>query len=119
MVGRYPEIRRGDIWWADLEEPEGSEPGYRRPVLVIQADRFNQSLINTVVIMSITRNLSHAAWPGNVLVTKSKSGLPHDSVVNVTQVSTHDKTVLERKCGQLDPASMGRVAEGMRLVLGL
>ena len=119
MVGGDEGIRRGDIWWADLEEPEGSEPGYRRPVLVIQANAFNQSMINTVVIASLTRNLSRAGWPGNVLVPRRRSGLAHDSVVNVTQVSTHDKSVLEKMCGRLDPVLMQRVGEGLRLVLGV
>lgn len=119
MVRGDHEIRWGDIWWADLGEPEGSEPGYRRPVLVVQANGFNQSMMNTVVLVSLTRNLSRAASPGNVLLPKSKSGLPHDSVANVTQVSTQDKSVLAERCGRLDPALMQRVGEGLKLVLGL
>jgi mRNA interferase MazF len=113
------EIRRGDIWWADLEEPEGSEPGYRRPVLVVQANGFNQSMMNTVIVVALIRNMMRVGIPGNVLVSKRKTGLSHDSVVNLTQISAQDKSILTQKCGQLDPASMGRVAEGMRLVLGL
>ncbi len=82
---------RGEIWWANLPEPVGSEPGYNRPVLVIQDDTFTQSNINTVIVVIITSNLNLAAAPGNVLLRKAASGLPKDSVANVSQILTLDK----------------------------
>jgi len=78
---------RGEIWWANLSEPVGSEPGYRRPVLIIQDDTFNQSRINTVIVAVITSNVQLAEAPGNVSLPSQASGLPKDSVVNVSQIS--------------------------------
>ncbi|MYI15420.1 MAG: type II toxin-antitoxin system PemK/MazF family toxin, partial [Acidimicrobiaceae bacterium] len=87
-------IRRGDIHWADLRAPTGSEPGHRRPVLVVSSDRFNRSRISTVLAVAITSNLRLADAPGNVELAASESGLDRDSVVNVSQIVTVDKAAL-------------------------
>src|SRR5690242_20969180 len=87
-------LRRGQVWWADLPEPRGSEPAYRRPVLVIQADSFNRSEIQTVLVAAITTNIELARAPGNVLLPKRAAGLPRVSVVNVSQVMTLDRIFL-------------------------
>src|SRR6185312_9021177 len=96
-------IKRGEIWWADLPEPRRSEPGYRRPVLVIQADSFNRSRIQTVIVAVITSNLGLAEAPGNVLLPARTSGLPRDSVVNVSQMLTLDRDYLSERAGRLPP----------------
>lgn len=110
---------RGEIWWADLPEPAGSEPGYRRPVLVVSADSFNLSDLNTVVGVAISSNVDLAESPGNVELAAADSGLRRDSVVNVTQVLTIDKARLDDRAGEIDTASMWRVEAGLRLVLEL
>jgi mRNA interferase MazF len=92
---------RGEIWWANLPNPVGSEPGYRRPVLIIQDDIFNQSRINTVIVVIITSNIQLAEAPGNVLLPQGVSGLSRDSVVNVSQIFTVDKTFLVEHIGSL------------------
>lgn len=112
-------IRRGDIWWASLPEPEGSEPGARRPVLIVQIDEFNTSAIKTVVIVALTSNLRLAAAPGNVLIKAGKSGLPKDSAANVSQVYTVDKMFLTSRVGRLPADMLEDVEQGLRLVLGL
>ncbi|HLN08821.1 MAG TPA: type II toxin-antitoxin system PemK/MazF family toxin [Xanthobacteraceae bacterium] len=94
-------IQRGEIWWADLPEPRRSEPGFRRPVLVIQADSFNRSRIQTVIVAVITGNLDRAEAPGNVVLPACSSGLPRDSVVNVSQVLTLDRGYLIEHAGTL------------------
>ena len=85
---------RGEMWWANLPDPVGSEPGYRRPILVIQDDTFIQSRISTVIVVVITSNIQLAEAPGNVLLPRGVSGLSRDSVVNVSQILTLDKTFL-------------------------
>lgn len=112
-------MQRGEVWWASLPDPVGSMPGYRRPVLVIQADAFNASDINTVVVAAITSNLRLANAPGNVLVTPRQSGLPRDSVINVSQLITVDKSALTESAGALASRQMELVEDGLRLVLGL
>jgi mRNA interferase MazF len=112
-------MRRGEIWWADFGEPLGSEPGFRRPALIVQADTFNQSRINTIVLVPLSRTLDLAAAPGNVLCCPRDSGLKHPSVVNVSQVSVVDKRRLIEKVGSLPGRLMTQVDEGVRLVLGL
>ena len=92
---------RGEIWWANLPDPVGSEPGYRRPVLVIQDDTFTQSRISTVIVIIITSNIQLAEVPGNVLLPRGASGLSRDSVVNVSQIFTIDKTILAERIGSL------------------
>ena len=113
------EIHRGEIWWADLPEPRRSEPGYRRPVLVVQADSFNQSRIQTVVVAAITSNLELARAPGNVLLPERSAGLARASVVNVSQLLTLDRSFLTEHAGTLSPRLQRSVDEGLRMVLQL
>lgn len=112
-------IRRGEIWWAELPEPAASEPGYRRPVAIVQSDDFNRSRIRTVVVVVLTTNLRLGAAPGNVLVTAGDTGLPRDSVVNVSQIVTLDKTFLTERVGELTDGVMLLVDDGIRMVLAL
>lgn len=112
-------MRRGEIWWADLAEPQASEPGFRRPVLIVQADEFNLSRINTVVVVALTSNMRLAAAPGNVIIARSKSRLTKDSVANVSQILTLDKGYLIEEIGKLDSRIMQQVDDGLRLVLSL
>ena len=112
-------IRRGGIWWADLGEPHGSRPAKRRPVLVIQADPYNASRLNTTLAAVMTTDTGLAAMPGNVFVPATSSGLPKDSVINVTALITLDETDLDDEVGQLPPALMSDVDRGLRRVLGL
>lgn len=112
-------IRRGDVWWANLPEPVGSMPGYRRPVLIVQADPFNRSRINTVLAVVITSNTALARAPGNVLLKPEASGLERESVANVSQVVTLDKTFLTEYVAGLPPAVMSQVEAGLRMVLAL
>jgi mRNA interferase MazF len=109
--------RRGEIWWASLPAPRGSEPGHSRPVLVVQSNRFNESRIQTVVVAAITSNLLLAEAPGNVRVGTTDSGLPRRSVVNVSQLVTLSREYLERRASVLPAAVMNDVAAGLRLVL--
>jgi len=110
---------RGEIWWANLPEPVGSEPGYRRPVLVIQDDIFTQSRINTVIVVIITSNIQLAEAPGNVLLPCDVSGLSRDSVANVSQIFTVDKTFLVERIGSLTDYLQEEVDEGLRTILYL
>lgn len=112
-------ILRGTIWWADLGEPRGSGPGFRRPVLIVQADAFNRSRIQTVVAVALTSNVRLLDAPGNVLVPARAAGLPRDSVANVSQVITLDRSDLQEETGRLDAATLRRVESGLRLVLHL
>ncbi|MCK6685833.1 MAG: type II toxin-antitoxin system PemK/MazF family toxin [Thermoanaerobaculia bacterium] len=113
------EIVRGEIWWADLPDPIASAPGGTHPVLVIQANAFNRSRLSTVLCVVLTSNLRLADMPGNVPVAAKESGLPKDSVVNVTQIITADKTFLRSRVGTLRPETVERVSNGLSLVLGL
>ncbi len=112
-------MRRGEVWWAGLPEPVASEPGYRRPVLIVQSDDFNRSRIRTVIAAVLTTNLRLAAAPGNVLVPADETGLPRDSVVNVSQIITLDKTFLTERVGRIDDRIMLAVEDGIRTVLAL
>ncbi len=112
-------IRRGDLWWADLGQPRGSAPGLRRPVLVVQADAFNESRIGTVVVVSLTTNLQLAAAPGNVTCRPRGTGLGKPSVVNVSQLSTLDRRYLLERIGSLPAPTLREVEDGIRLVLAL
>ena len=112
-------MRRGEIWWADLSEPYGSEPGYRRPVLIVQSDAFNRSGIGTVVALVLTTNLKQAAAPGNVTVTRRETGLTRKSIVNVSQIVTLDRRRFTDRVGRVSDTVLGQVEAGMRLVLGL
>lgn len=113
------EIQRGEIWWADLPEPRRSEPGYRRPVLVVQADSFNLSRIQTTIVAVITTNLDLAEAPGNVMLSARVSGLPRDSVVNVSQLLTIDRAFLTERAATLPPRLQRSVDEGLRTALQL
>jgi mRNA interferase MazF len=110
---------RGDVCWADLGEPRGSKPAKRRPVLVIQSDSYNASRLSTTLAVVITSNTSLAGMPGNVFVPAAASGLPRDSVVNVTALVTLDKTDLDPAIGQLPASVMHEVDRGLRRILGL
>ncbi len=112
-------MERGDIWWAALRAPAGSEPGYRRPVLIIQSDDFNQSRINTVVVAVLTSNLHLRAAPGNMFLAKRSTKLAKDSVANVPQVVTLDKSFLTKQISRLSAEKMKHVDDGLRLVLKL
>lgn len=111
--------RRGEIWWASLPEPSGSEPGYRRPVLVVSSDDFNRSAISTVLAVAITSNTALSAAPGNVLLERRDCGLRKDSVANVSQLVTIDKSRLRSRVRALPSAIVSRVDAGLRLVLAL
>lgn len=112
-------MQRGDIWWATLRPPTGSEPGFRRPVLVVQSDDFNQSRINTVIVAILTSNLRLKAAPGNVFLAKRGTKLAKDSVANVSQVVTLDKSFLTKQISRVSAEQMKYVDEGLRLVLNL
>ena len=112
-------MQRGEIWWADLPEPSGSEPGFPRPVLIIQVNQFNDSMINTVIVVALTSNLRLASAPGNVFLDRKDSALSHDSVVNVSQVLTIDKSFLSERTSALTRETMEMVNQGLRLILGL
>jgi mRNA interferase MazF len=112
-------MKRGEIWWASLTSPDGSGPGYRRPVLIVQANSFNESLISTILVAVITSNLTLAQAPGNVRISKSDSGLPKASVVNISQVLTIDRQFLTELIGALPGRIMDRVNEGLKLVLSV
>ena len=112
-------MERGEIWWARLPDPTASEPGFRRPVVIIQSNAFNRSRIRTAIAVVLTSNLRLAEAPGNVLVPASESGLPKDSVVNGSQVITVDRTFLTEKCGRLPTKLIKSIDEGLRLALSL
>jgi len=112
-------VERGQVWWADLGEPRGSEPGYRRPLLIVQDDAFNRSRLRTVIAVVLTSNLRLVDAPGNVLIPAKTSGLPRDSVANVSQVITIDREVLDEPVGRLRGQILKDIDNGLRLVLSL
>ncbi len=112
-------MKRGEVWWATLPAPTGSGPGFRRPVLIVQANPFNQSRIATVIVAVVTSNLSLAEASGNVRVGKADSGLAKSSVVNVSQILTLDRALLVDRVRALPADAMRRVDEGLRLAMGL
>ncbi len=112
-------MRRGEIWWASLGAPTGSGPGYRRPVLIIQSNAFNESAIRTTICAVITSNLRLADAPGNGRLSRKASGLPKESVVNVSQLVTLDKGLLTARIGRASPEVLRGVEAGLRLVLAL
>lgn len=111
-------ISQGDVCWAEMDDPVGSAPGFRRPVVVVQGDEFNASRLATTVVVSLTSNLRLAAAPGNVLLAAGRTGLPKDSVANVSQISTVDRDLLLTRVGQLSEAELRLVLTGIDLVLG-
>lgn len=112
-------IERGEIWWADLSDPAGSGPGFRRPMLIVQSDAFNRSRLRTVVAVVVTSNLRLVDAPGNVLLPAKASGLPKDSVANVSQVITLDHEFLSDRAGRIRGTLLNDVESGLRLVLDL
>ena len=110
-------ISQGDIYWLDFGEPEGSEPGYRHPFVVIQNDAFNKSKINTAVVCALTSNLKLAAAPGNISLKKGEANLPKASVVNISQVMTVDKSDLQEKIGQLTKKRVEEIVSGFEYLI--
>jgi mRNA interferase MazF len=110
-------INQGDIYWIELEEPEGSEPGYKHPHVIVQNNLFNGSKIKTVLVCPLTTNLKLASSPGNVSLDKKESCLPKESVVNVSQVFTVDKTQLDEYVGTLSSKRITEILNGIKLIL--
>jgi mRNA interferase MazF len=111
-------VSQGEVWWADLGAPRGSKPGFRRPVLVVQGDALNRSRIATAVCVALTSNVKWASAPGNVLLSESATGLPKESVANVSQIVTLDKSELTVRVGKLPKAKLELVLSGVDVVLG-
>jgi len=111
-------ISQGEIWWADLPDPVGSGPGFRRPILVVQGDALNRSRISTVVCVPLTSNLGYAQAPGNVPLRPRHTGLPKDSVANVSQIIALDRTALTERTGKLPRTQLDLVLSGIDVVLG-
>jgi len=113
-------IKRGEIWWADLEEPRGSEPGYRRPVVIIQSDQFNKSKIQTVIVAVITSNLALIKAPGNIKLAAIKSiGLKKESVINISQLITLDKHYFTERAGKLTVKKVQELSDSLKLILNI
>lgn len=110
-------INQGDIYWVDLDEPSGSEPGYKHPHVVIQNNLFNRSQIRTVIVVALTSNLKRADAPGNVLLEKGEANLPKPSVVNASQVFTVDKSQLDEYIGTLSSKRVREILNGIKLVI--
>lgn len=113
------EVGRGEIWWASLPEPTGSEPGGRRPVIILQSDSFNRSRIRTVIGVGLTTNLQRAEAPGNVLLTSRQTRLPKDCVANISQLITMDRNDLIECVGPLPTHLLQLIEDGVRLILEL
>jgi mRNA interferase MazF len=111
-------VSQGDVFWADFGEPIGSQPSFVRPVVVVQSDAFNLSEIATVVVVPLTSNLSLEQFPGNVSLSAKSTGLPTDSVANVSQITTVDRMQLTERVGSLSRAKRTAVLDGMSVVLG-
>ena len=111
-------ISQGEVWWADLAAPSGSGPGFRRPVVVVQCDALNSSRIATVVCVPLTSNLKWALAPGNVRFTARLTGLPKDSIANVSQIVTLDKMLLTSRAGKLARPKLDLILSGIGIVLG-
>ena len=111
-------ISQGDIWWADLPAPAGSGPGFRRPVIVVQGEGLNRSRIATVICVPLTSNLKWAAAPGNVRLSARLTGLPKESVANVSQILTIDRDLLRARVGKLPSLKLELLLSGIDVVLG-
>jgi mRNA interferase MazF len=109
-------IKQGEIYWVDLGEPSGSEPGYRHPHIVVQNNLFNLSNINTVVVCSLTSNLKRAVSPGNIILKKGEANLPKKSVVNITQIYTVNKTDLVERIGMVTKNRILEILQGIKLL---
>jgi len=112
------DVAQGDVWWADLPEPAGSGPGFRRPVVVVQGNHLNRSRIATVVCAPLTSNLIWAGAPGNTLLAAKATGLPKDSVANASQLITLDRSFLTERVGRLASKPFAQVLHGIDVVLG-
>jgi mRNA interferase MazF len=111
------EIKQGDVYWIDQDEPGGSEPGYRRPFVIVQNNIFNQSKINTVVVCALTTNIQRAKSPGNVFLEAGEGGIPKPSVVNISQLMTIDRRELVEYCGSLPMNKIQKILNGINLLL--
>jgi mRNA interferase MazF len=112
------DVAQGEVWWADLPDPSGSGPGFRRPVVIVQGNPLNGSAIATVVCVPLTGNLTWARAPGNVLLPARKTGLPKDSVANACQIIAVDRRILTERVGRLSPSSLTQLMNGIDVVLG-
>ena len=112
-------MKRGEVLWADMPEPSASVPGFRRPVLILQSNEFNRSRINTIIAAAISSNMKLGLAPGNVSLSKKSAGLDRESVINVSQLITLDKSFLNDRAGKIPSTKMQAVEEGVRLVLAL
>ena len=112
-------VARREVWWADLDVPRGSEPGFRHPILIVQADAFNRSRLRTILGVILTSNMRLLDAPGNTLLSAASTGLPKDSVANVTQIVTLDESYLSARVGQVSRKLMAHVDSGLRRVLDL
>jgi len=110
-------MEQGEIYWADLGSPRGSEPGYRHPVIVVQNDLFNRSRIGSVIVCGLTSNLARGTSPGNVVLRQGEGGLPKRSVVNVTQLTTVDRSQLIQRVGKISKGRVTQILEGIAGVL--
>jgi mRNA interferase MazF len=111
-------IARGEVWWAELDEPTGSGPGFRRPVVVVQGDALNRSRIATAVCVPLTSNLKWLEAPGNVLLPARSTGLPRDSVANATQVVAIDRSLLSERVGRVSARQVESILDAIDVVLG-
>ena len=111
-------IAQGEVWWAELGDPAGSEPGYRRPIVIVQGDAFNASSLRTVVCVVLTSNTRWAEAPGNVLLTARATGLPKPSVANVSQLVTLDRAALVERAGRLSASNLELLLAGIDVMLG-
>ena len=112
-------MKRGEIWWAGLPTRRGSEPAHRRPVVIVSSDAFNRSRIQTVIVAAITSNLRLAEAPGNVRLTRRQSRLPKESVINVSQLLTLDRSFVSRRVGKLPAGQLAALEDGLRLALAV
>lgn len=111
-------LAQGEVWWADLPAPTGSGPGYRRPVVIVQGDALNMSSLATTLVVPLTSNLRWAAAPGNVALAASRTGLPKESVANVSHVSSVDRDILNERVGRVSDGELQLVLQGIDVVLG-
>ncbi|MFW2439062.1 MAG: type II toxin-antitoxin system PemK/MazF family toxin [Arenicellales bacterium] len=113
-------FKRGEVWWADLDEPRGSEPGYRRPVVIVQSNAFNKSKIRTIIVAVITSNLGLVKAPGNIKLAATKSvGLKKESVINISQLITLDKNYLTERAGKLSEKKCHELHDSLKLILDI
>jgi mRNA interferase MazF len=112
-------VKRGEVWWANLPEPVASEPGYRRPVLIISSNFYNLTSISTIIGITLTSNLDYARLPNNIFLSSRETGLSQDSVINMTQVITVDKRFLEQQIGNINQSTLEQLNESLKTVLDI